>query len=85
MKRLALAFVLASGATLAAPAFAQDMGTALSMLELSAQKELKEYGFGSTDVMKLTLSQLAQIKTIAQASDYSTNEKTRQIQQILAN
>lgn len=84
MKRLALALVLASGATLGAPAFAQDMGEALSMLELSAQRELRDYGFGDTDVMGLTLSQLAHIKTISQSSAYSSNEKMRQIEQVLA-
>ena len=83
MKRLALALVLASGATLGAPAFAQDMGEALSMLELSAQKELRDYGFSDTDVMSLTLTQLAKIKTISQSSDYGSNEKMRQIEQIL--
>jgi hypothetical protein len=83
MKRIALALALASGATLAAPVFAQDMGEALSMLELSAQKELRTYGFADTDVMGLTLSQLAQIKTIAQASDYGRNEKSKQIKQII--
>jgi hypothetical protein len=83
MKRLALALVLASGA-LAAPVFAQDMGEALSMLELSAQKELRDYGFADTDVMSLTLTQLAEIKTISQSSDYGSNEKMRQIERILA-
>lgn len=84
MKRLALALVLASGATLAAPAFAQDMGEALSMLELSAQKELRDYGFSDVDVMSLTLTQLATIKTISQSSDYGSNEKMRQIERILS-
>jgi hypothetical protein len=84
MKRLALALVLASGATLGAPAFAQDMGEALSMLELSAQKELRDYGFSDTDVMSLTLTQLAKIKTISQSSDYGSNEKMRQIERILS-
>lgn len=64
MKRLAPTL-----ASLAAPVFAQDVGEALSMLELSAQKELKSHGFADTDVMALTLSQLAQIKTIRQTSD----------------
>jgi hypothetical protein len=84
MKRLALALVLASGATFGAPAFAQDMGEALSMLELSAQKELRDYGFSDTDVMSLTLTQLAKIKTISQSSDYGSNEKMRQIERILS-
>jgi hypothetical protein len=84
MKRIALALVLASGASLAAPAFAQDMGEALSMLELSAQRELRDYGFTDTDVMRLTLSQLALIKGISQSSDYSSNDKMRQIERILA-
>lgn len=84
MKRLALALVLASGATLAVPAFAQDMGEALSMLELQAQNELRDYGFADTDVMDLTLSQLAKIKTISQSSDYGSNEKMRQIEQVLS-
>lgn len=84
MKRLALALALASGAALAAPVFAQDMGEALSMLELSAEKELRDYGFADTDVMSLTLSQLAHIKNISQSSDYGSNEKMRQIERILA-
>ena len=57
---------------------------ALSMLELSAQKELRDYGFADTDVMGLTLTQLAKIKTISQSSDYGSNEKTRQIERILS-
>jgi len=84
MKRLALALALASSATLAAPVFAQDMGEAISMLELQAQKELRDYGFADADVTGLTLSQLAQIKTISQSSDYGSNEKMHQIERILA-
>ena len=80
---------LALGATLiAGTASAQDtamtMDVALSMLELSVDRELQKYGFEDQDVMNLTLNQLATIKHVAGSSDYGSNERAKQIQAILA-
>lgn len=86
MKTALTAFALATG-LLAAPAIAQDanmtMDVGLSMLELAAHKELSQYGFGDFDVMDLSLNQLAKIRYVAGASDYSENDRKQQIKQII--
>ena len=71
MRKLMLAAALAA---FPAGGFAQDkpptaeMEQALSMLELSASKTLDMYGV-EADVMSLSLSQLAEIKAIADTGD----------------
>ena len=81
---LALAASLLGGAASAQDA-SMTMEVGLSMLELSAERELREYGYGDVDVMTLTLSQLAGIKAVTSSSDYSGDERERQIGVILAN
>ena len=79
MRKLMLAVALAA---FPAGGFAQDtpptadMEQALSMLELSASKTLEMYGV-EADVMSLTLSQLAEIKSIADTGgDMSAGKQT---------
>jgi hypothetical protein len=82
MKRTITALALA--AALSAPgAWAQDMGEALSMLEIAAKRELVAIGLSDVDPMSLSLSQLAQIRSVMGASDYNENEKALQIKQIV--
>jgi hypothetical protein len=83
MTRFLTAFTLA--AALAAPALAQEtsMGEALSMLEIAAQRELTAIGVTDVDPMSLSLSQLAQIRSIMGSSEYNENEKSNQIKQIV--
>ena len=79
MRKLMFAIALA-----ACPAgvFAQDtpptadMEQALSMLEVSASKTLEMYGV-EADVMSLTLSQLAEIKSIADTGDDMSSGKQK--------
>lgn len=54
-----LMIALALALTSAPPALA------LTQLELSAQRDLREYGFKNVDVQSLTTAQLAAISTIA--------------------
>ncbi|MER2509039.1 hypothetical protein [Amaricoccus sp.] len=84
MKRFAFALVLASGAGLAAPVFAYAADNAHSMLEFSAQKELRDVGITNVDVTSLTVSQLAGITMIGQSGDYRSSEKMQQFERILA-
>jgi hypothetical protein len=70
MRKLMLVVALAAFPT---GVFAQstpsaDMEQGLSMLELAASKTLEMYGV-ETDVMSLTLSQLAEIKAIADTDE----------------
>jgi hypothetical protein len=81
---LALGASLLGGAASAQNA-SMTMEVALSMLELAAQRELQQYGYGDTDVMTLTLSQLAGIKAVTSSNDYGRAERERQIRVILAN
>jgi hypothetical protein len=86
MKRILTAIAVA--ASLAAPAaLAQDgeMGEALSMLEIAADRELKAIGITDVDPMSLSLNQLAQIRSVMGSSEYNTNEKANQIRRIVAN
>ena len=84
MKRFAFALVLASGAGLAAPVFAYAVDNAPSMLEISAQKELRDVGLTNVDVTRLTVSQLAGIKMIGQSGGYRSTEKMQHFERILA-
>ncbi len=84
MKRTiaALAFVTALSTT----AWAQSdtsMDEALSMLEIAAKRELSAIGVTDVDPMALSLSQLAQIRSIMGSSEYSENDKAQQIKQIV--
>jgi hypothetical protein len=88
MKATLTALVLGAsllGGAASAQNASMTMEVALSMLELSAQRELQQYGFGDTDVMDLTLTQLAAIKAATTNNDYSDNDRKRQIGVILAN
>ena len=79
MRKLMLAVALAA---FPAGGFAQDnpptadMEQALSMLELSASKTLEMYGV-EADVMSLSLSQLAEIKAIADTGDDMSSGKQK--------
>ena len=82
---LALAASLFAGTARAQEA--QDMGMmiemSLTMLELSAERALRETGYGDVDVMGLTLTQLVEIKSVMSGSDYSPDDRKRQIGVIL--
>jgi hypothetical protein len=84
MKKTLAAMAVVIAATTGA-ALAQTMDEGLSMLEIAAQRELSKIGMGDVDPMSLTLNQLAEIKTITASSDYSVDDKERQIRAILAN
>jgi hypothetical protein len=87
MKATITALALAAsvlGGTAHAQNASMTMEVALSMLELSAQRELQQYGFGDTNVMDLTLTQIAGIKAATSNGDYSGNDRKRQIEVILA-
>ena len=77
MRKLMLAIALAAFPT---GGFAQDtpptadMQQAISMLELAASKTLEMYGV-EADVMSLSLSQLAEIKSIADTGDMSSGKQ----------
>lgn len=92
MKHALIALALAAGC-LAAPSFAAEptgtdtgmtMEVGLSMIELSAQRELDKVGLDKVDVMGLTLSQIAQIKLVANSADTGNQDMKRRIEQILA-
>jgi hypothetical protein len=88
MKATLTALALAAsvlGGTAQAQDTSMTMEVALSMLELSAQRELKQYGYGDTNVMDLTLTQLAGIKAVTTSDDYSASDRKRQIGVILDN
>ena len=63
----------------------QTMDVGLSMLEFSATRALREYGFGDQNVMDLTLTQIAAIKAVTSSNDYGASEARAQIGVILAN
>ena len=59
------------------------MDVGLSMLELAVTNELTRLGIESTDTMELSLSQLAQIRSVFASSDYNRDDKKRQIETII--
>lgn len=59
------------------------MADSLSMLELAAQRELTQIGVTDVDVMSLSRNQLAPNRSAMGSSDYSENDKTSQIKQIV--
>jgi hypothetical protein len=81
---LAVAASLFGGAASAQNA-SMTMEVALSMLELAAERELRQYGYDETDVMALTLSQLAGIKAVTSNGDFDEGERKAQIGVILTN
>jgi hypothetical protein len=85
MKRMIAAFALASalGASAAWAQSDMSMDEALSMLEIAAQRELTAIGVTDVDPMALSLSQLAQIRSIMGSSEYNENEKAGQIRRIV--
>lgn len=85
MNRLIAAVAIATAIS-TSPLLAQtetSMAESLSMLELAAQRELTQIGVTDVDVMSLSLNQLAQIRSVMGSSDYSENDKTSQIKQIV--
>ncbi len=80
---VALATALSAGAA-SAQSDTAEMTEGLTMLETGAQKELTKIGLTDVDVMALSLSQLAQIKSVLESSDYDTNEMKNQVSAILA-
>jgi hypothetical protein len=72
---------------LAALAVAASAGAALAdhttMLGIAAEREARELGVKSVDADTLTLNQLALINAVAASSDYTRNEKQRQIRAII--
>lgn len=86
MKRLIAATALVTAVT-ASALWAQSepsMGESLSMLEISAQRELTAIGITDVDPMSLSLSQLAQIHSVMGTSSSSGNDKAQQIRQIVS-
>lgn len=83
MKRIVTAIVVASAlaTTAAAPVLAMD--EELTMLERAADGLFAQYNVDNVDVMALTLTQLAQIKAIAD-SDRDTTTKKSQIEAVIA-
>jgi hypothetical protein len=85
---LALAASLAAPGLAPTPAAAQDdmgmaMGMALSMLELSAERELRRHGFNDVDVMNLTLSQISGIRLATSDASDNSQERTDRIRAVL--
>jgi hypothetical protein len=88
MKATITALTLAAsllGGNVQAQDMSMTMEVGLSMIELAAQRELQDYGFGDQDVMGLTLTQIASIKAVTSSNDYSDSERKQQIGVILAN
>ena len=81
MKRLTAGLsALAIAAATAVPAFA--LTDEVDMLEAATQDALQEYNVEGVDVMELTVSQIAQIKSVMESSE-TTTEKQRQIEAIV--
>ncbi len=87
-----IAAIAVAASLLGGTANAQDMSLAnqtmevgLSMLELSANMALKQYGYGDQNVMDLTLTQIAAIKGVTSSNDYGDSERKQHIGVILAN
>lgn len=86
MKKIVLASLLATG-LIAGTAQAQNnvatMDVGLSMLELSVMNEFTKMGITDVDPMSLTLSQLAEIRSVVSTSGRNPAEKRQQIETIL--
>lgn len=85
MKKLIAAIAVATAVSSSA-LWAQaepSMDEALSMLEISAKRELTAIGLSDVDPMSLSLSQLAQIRSVMGSSDNSESDKASQIKQIV--
>ncbi len=80
---VALATALSAGAA-SAQSDTAEMTEGLTMLETGAAKELTKIGITDVDVMDLSLSQLAQIKSVLESSDYNVNEMKNQVMSIVA-
>jgi hypothetical protein len=79
MQKILAALLLVATSTGAV--FAMDNGT--SMLGIAAEREARELGVKGVDADMLTLNQLALINAVATSSDYTRNEKERQIRAII--
>lgn len=85
MKRLIAAVALATAVSTTA-LWAQSepsMDESLSMLEVAAKRELTAIGLSDVDPMSLSLSQLAQIRSVMGSSDNSESDKASQIRRIV--
>jgi hypothetical protein len=80
MKTILAAAVYAVAAS-AGAAFADSPGR--SMLGIAAEREARELGVRGVDADMLTLNQVALINAVTASSDYTRNEKERQIRAIL--
>ncbi|MBA3324852.1 MAG: hypothetical protein H0T41_06155 [Rhodobacteraceae bacterium] len=80
---VALATALSAGAA-SAQSDTAEMTEGLTMLETGAAKELTKIRITDVDVMDLSLSQLAQIKSVLESSDYNVNEMKNQVMSIVA-
>lgn len=91
MKRILTAFAVAGSLGAAAPVAAEDrsagmaMDVALSMLELSAERELRMHGITDVDVMGLTLDQLTAIRFATESDDEQGLRQQRLRQIVSAN
>lgn len=83
----ALVATLSAPGLLAAPAAAQDMGAtmgmALTMLELSAERELTRIGLDEVDVKSLTLQQLAAIRLATSTDEMDMTAQSAQVRRIV--
>jgi predicted metal-dependent phosphoesterase TrpH len=71
----------------AALAVAASAGAAFAdhttMLGIAAEREARELGIRGVDADMLTLNQLALINAVTASSDYTRNEKERQVRAII--
>jgi hypothetical protein len=85
MRKLLLAAAISTVGFTATAQDAGEMGAALSMLETIAARTLDKYGV-ETDVMALSLSQLAQIKTsLDRESEMNESTLRSELQKIVSN
>jgi hypothetical protein len=85
MKRIVTAAALAVAVS-ASALWAQSepsMDEALSMLELSAKRELTAIGLGDVDPMSLSLNQLGRIHSIMGTGSTNEGDKAREIRQVV--
>ena len=80
MNRILAAATLA---VTASAAFADTMPGQTSMLAIAADREIMELGIHDVDTAALSLTQVSLINAITASSDYSPNEKAKQVRAIV--
>ncbi len=80
---VAVAAALSSGAAWA-QAEVEQMTEGLSMLESAVATQFTMLGITDVDPMSLSLSQLAQIKSVLGSSEENVNDMKRQVEAIIA-